>query len=945
MKKMETTGLFGKIILFLFILSWISGGVLPSAQAAKSNAHRTVKVAVLNNSTYADQDKNGVWSGMDVECMISVAQKAGFSVEFLDSSNDPDFLGNLDNGTYDIVADVVNTPEREKQYLFTDEVMGSINNTLAVRASDNRWDYGNIDQISDMKVGVLSSYANNADFRTWCGKHQIQPEIIEYENIDEMTAALQNGEIDGGVYSATGGENYTRDFRTILKFLPESYGFAFRKTDVELKNEVDTAIAQILSVNIDYLTNLKNKYETQFKNNILPLSSAETNYISRNPVVTVAVVADDAPYYEKASDRSDAGIIPDYYNLLADWTGFRFRYAVYKTYQEMIAAVQSGEADVIGMYSNGPISAYQNGLALTNSISTVSCILLTNPGTDVNKVGSVATITKTTGALQIGFNRLFPDAGLQEYKNAQNCFGAVKKGKADAALVGLYTATWLINQTNSTSYSIIPVSGITYEICAAVQENDQTLCAILNKGIAATKGNFTGITTKDTMPQNNLKTTISRIPPVVAATAVCVLLSLVVVLAWAIVMLRRRQRERTAVLAAQAETEKEKNRVEEMQKNTEARNRFFANISHDMRTPLNAILGFAALAEKDDANEAKRKEYISKIRISGTLLLDLINDTLTISKANSGKLELKPQPVRARDLFESIIVPLRQSAAKKNITFTADYAGVLDRTVMIDELSFQKILLNLLSNAVKYTPEGGHVSIRLYDDPPESRTPDLIIVVSDDGIGISPEFLPHVFEPFTQEKRRGYESVGTGLGLSIVKQLVELMGGTIQVQSEKGVGSTFTVRLHFEEAASGIARKTKGSSTLRPNVSGKKVLLCEDNVLNREIAVALLQGAEISADVAQDGQEGVQMFASSGVGEYYAILMDVRMPIMNGYEAAKAIRAMDRQDAKTIPIIAMTADAFEEDIQKCLEAGMNVHIAKPFDPETLYRVLAEFADP
>jgi len=939
--KHEKTAL-GRLLRLLLILS-LAAAVLPSAQAAESGGQRTVKVAVLNNTTFADRDENGVWSGTDVEFMISVAQKAGFQVEFVDSSSDPDFLGNLDRGVYDIVADVAITPEREKQYLFTDESMGSINNTLAVRAADSRWDYGSIDQLSRMSVGVVSTYANNAHFRSWCAVHQVHPRIVEYENIDQMTAALQSGKIDGEVYSAPNGESYTSQFRTILKFLPEAYAFAFRKDDVALKNQVDAAISQILSVNIDYLTNLKNKYETQFRNNILPLSSEERAYIAGNPTVTVAVTADDSPYFEMAADGSESGILPDYYQLLADWTGLQFRYAVYPTYRKMLDAVETGKADAVGMYSGGLISAYQDGLSLTDAISSVSCILLTTPGTSLSGTASVAAVAKNAGSLRLGFHRLFPAAGLREYENAQDCLDAVRGGEADAALVGLYTATWLINQTSSSSLSIVPDAGLSYDICAAVREDDQTLCSILNKGIAATRSSFTGITTRDTMPQSGLKATISRIPPVMTFTAACVLLALVICLTWAILLLRRRQRERAAVLTAQAETELEKSRVAEMQKNAEARNSFFANISHDMRTPLNAILGFAALAEMDGTDEADRRSYIAKIRTSGTLLLDLINDTLTISKANSGKLELKLKPVRPRELFESIIVPIRQSAAKKNITFTADFGGALDRTVLADELSLQKILLNLLSNAVKYTPEGGRVSVRFFNDPPDGPDPESVLVVSDNGIGISPDFLPHVFDPFAQERRRGYESLGTGLGLSIVKQLVDLMGGTIQVQSEVGRGSTFTVRLHLAAAPSGETAEPGRPPVREGAAPVRRVLLCEDNALNREIAQALLKNEGISADAAEDGGEGVRLFAASGAGTYDAILMDLRMPVMDGYQATRAIRALNREDAKTVPIIAMTADAFEEDVQRCLEAGMNAHIAKPFDPETLYRTLSELS--
>lgn len=938
---MKNDRVLAGIAVLLLSAVFLAGMPVPEAHAAEQNAQQTVKVAVLNHTTYADQDENGVWSGVDVESMIDISQKAGFNAEFVDSSNDPAFLENLDNGTYDIVADITVTPEREENYLFTDEMMGTTTNTLAVRADDNRWDYGNIDQISDMKIGVLSTYANNADFRAWCTKHDIVPEIAEYENIDALTAALRDGEVDAEIYSAISGEDYMTQFRTILKFLPETYAFAFRKDDVELKNKVDAAVAQILSVNVDYFTNLKNKYETQYKSNILPLSSAEEKFISENPVIHVAVSEDEMPYYQKKADGTDQGIIPDYYQLIAGWTGFQFDYTVCDTYEEAVESVRNGDADILGMYGNGLISAYQKGFSLTDSISGVSCILLTKPGIDVSGINKIAVISDIADSIQFGFDRTFPDAAMRTYDNAKKCFDAVKSGEMDAALVGMYSATWLMNQTNSTAYSIVPISGLTYDVCAAVKEENQVLCSIMNKGIAATRENFIGITTRDTMPQNDLNSTISRMPPAMTISVVCALLALVLGLLWAIILLRRRQKERTVVLAAQAATEKQKAIVAEMQKNTEDRNRFFANISHDMRTPLNAVLGFASLAQKDGVTDEERKKYISRIQTSGNLLLELINDTLTLSKASSGKLELNPEPVRAGTLFESIIVPIRQEAERKKITFTADSSGALDRVIMVDVLNFQKILLNLLSNAIKFTPEGGHVSIVFYNDPPGSPNPDSVIRVSDDGIGMNPEFLPHVFEPFVQEKRQGYESAGTGLGLSIVKQLVDLMGGSIRAESEKGRGTIFTVRIHFEEAGSGVAGKAEKAQDTVRNLKGRRVLLCEDNELNREIAVALLKDRGIETLTAENGQKGVEMFAGSAVHFFDAVLMDVRMPVMDGYEATRRIRTLDRADAENVPIIAMTADAFADDIRKCLDSGMNGHIAKPVDQEKMMRVLSE----
>jgi len=933
--------LYIKRFIFLFLISALIICLFPLSALATENNTRVIKVGVLNNSSYAYKDDSGVWRGSDVECMINVAQKAGFKVKFLDFTNDVDLFKHLDDGTYDILADMAQGADFKDNYLFTDEMIGIAYSTLAVRADDSRWDYGNVNQISRMKIGVIGLYQTNTDFRAWCTEHDLSPKIVEYSDITTMSAALKAGKIDGELYLAEDGAKYVKTFRTILKFLPEPIYFMFRKNDVALKNSVDNALSQILSGNSNYLVDLKNKYETQFNGGILPLSSVENDYIKKHPTVSVAVVSDDTPYYKRNSDGTAGGIIPDYYALLANWSGLKFHYDVYDTYDDAIAAVTGGKSDILGVFSNGLIAASKSGLSLTDSISTINCILLASPGTNTSDIKNLAIPNKMIDSLKINIGRLFPNSKTKEYKSARESFNAVKNKQADAAILGLPGATWLINQTNSTSYSIIPVPDLTYDICVAVNSDNQTLCSIMNKSIAATKGSFTGITTKDTIPDNNLQTAISRIPPVLVILVVLILLLLVVGLIWAMVLLRRRQKERTAVLQTKYESEQQRVRAEAAEKSAEEKNAFFSNVSHDMRTPLNAISGFIRMAKDSDLPVETRNEYLEKAEQAGDLLIALVDDTLTISKVNSGKLKIQPEPVRFRELIDSIIVPIQAAAKKKDITFTADYSKVLDRTIMADKLSIQKIFLNLLTNAVKYTPEGGNVHLDIFNSHINGNSTDSVLVVSDDGIGMSDEFLSHIYEPFAQERQTGYESVGTGLGLYIVKQLVDLMGGTINVKSEKGKGTVFTVRLHFEEVNDAVTRKTESKPLSNVNLSGKKVLLCEDNALNREIAIAIIRENGIIVVTAENGEIGVQKFSESAAGEYDAVLMDIRMPVMDGYEATKQIRAMERPDAKTIPIIALTADAFADDIQKCLQAGMNGHIAKPIDPELLNNELSK----
>lgn len=377
----------------------------------------------------------------------------------------------------------------------------------------------------------------------------------------------------------------------------------------------------------------------------------------------------------------------------------------------------------------------------------------------------------------------------------------------------------------------------------------------------------------------------------------------------------------------------------------QAKNTFFSDISHDMRTPLNAVIGFSNLAQAPEISAQEKDVYLAKIQSAGKLLLDLINDTLVVSKAGSGKLQLQLEPVATKILGTSIMETICVLAEQKKIAIVCDERDYRPRIIMADRLALQKVFLNLLNNAVKFTPPGGHVQVNIADIPSGGKDADLLITIKDDGIGISPQFLPHIYEPFVQEQRTGYAGTGNGLGLAIVKQYVDVMGGTIKVTSSLGKGTTFIVQLPFKEVEAQAEEKTE--EDIFPEVpdikilSGRKVLLCEDNELNKQIAVALLKRKKMVIETAVDGKAGVEKFTQSAVGEFSAILMDIRMPVMDGYEAARVIRLQERPDAQSIPIIAMTADVFEENIKQCLDAGMDAHIAKPIDPEVLYATLVK----
>ena len=371
-----------------------------------------------------------------------------------------------------------------------------------------------------------------------------------------------------------------------------------------------------------------------------------------------------------------------------------------------------------------------------------------------------------------------------------------------------------------------------------------------------------------------------------------------------------------------------------------AKSMFLSSMSHDLRTPIGGVLGFTDLAlATSDAQ--KKQEYLEKVRSSGGLLLDLVNDTLELSRIESGKLELELQPVSVREMAQAVLISLQPSAEIKGLHVEADPASFPDTVVLADRLKFQKIFLNLLSNAIKYTPAGGVVRAAIERlDPPENGY-TCRLTVSDTGIGICPEFLPHIFDAFSQERRPESANIlGTGLGLAIVKRIVDLMHGSIAVDSAPGQGSRFVVELPLPPAREDVPPDA-ADAPAAPDLRGRCVLLCEDNYLNTEIARNLLEEKGMRVLAAENGERGVACFRASAPGEISAILMDLRMPVMDGLEAARHIRALDRPDAARVPILAMTADAFGEDLRSCADAGMDGHVTKPLAPRTLLQALQQ----
>ncbi|HBA97281.1 MAG TPA: hypothetical protein DCZ23_04140 [Lachnospiraceae bacterium] len=393
------------------------------------------------------------------------------------------------------------------------------------------------------------------------------------------------------------------------------------------------------------------------------------------------------------------------------------------------------------------------------------------------------------------------------------------------------------------------------------------------------------------------------------------------------------------------EQKKEKllsNALYDAKKANQAKTVFLSNMSHDMRTPLNGVIGFTNLAIESKSLEEKN-EYLEKIKTSGEFLVQLINDTLDLGKIESHKMTLTYEDADWDELFKSVLNSVQAEAGRKNIELVADtskwhYNG----KIHVDSLRLKQIFLNLLSNAVKFTPEGGKVEFILECMNENVRGCNCRIIVCDNGSGMNGDFAKHAFEPYSQDETHAVTRIeGTGLGLSIVKNLVEMMGGFIELESQENIGTQVIVYLPVKQSETISKEDSSSKKSNREKLAGKNILLCEDYPVNIELIKLILEHAHISVTCAEDGREGLKIFQSSSIWEFDAILMDICMPYMDGMETTKAIRNLDREDAKKIPVIAMTANAYKEDKKKSFAAGMTAHLCKPIDVEQLFKTLEE----
>ena len=921
----------GALLAALCLLGCLAGPALavdPTAAAAQSSVRRTVRVGLPDTESQNENGGENRTVTFQKEYLQAVAEYAGWDYVYVKTSWGK-CLEMMKNDEIDVLLDASKTPERLQDYDFSSESMGTEMCCLIAR-SNTRLNYDDYAAFNGMRVGYETGSIIVDSLRNYGKKMGFTFEAVPYESGVAMYSALAEGRIDTLVqtnyYSIPSGHVL------LAKCDPAPVYIITRKSDPSLKAQLDSAMARLFSYNSSFNADI---YRANFGNDASQSESftqQELDYLKTSPVVLVPCETDWPPF-ESVRGGEPAGITPDIIRAIGKETGIRFRFVLSSSTQSIYDDMNGKAADTVMAVSYDYIWANAHDLLVTQPYISGSVMCVTR-SPDV-KPKTVAVVKG--GYLENEVRGQYPSLSAVEHATFAECLKAVSDGSADCTFLNYYQANYYRSLSAYNSFTFKPVEGISQSIALGVtRESNPVLLSILSKALQRLSANDLQSILSESAVQNEDFSfrLLMRRYPLQSAFGIgifSILLCLLVTL-----LLTGSTRKRHSLRLAEAKREAdEANR---------AKSDFLSRMSHDIRTPLNGIIGMTRIAKKQQ-NPAETDACLDKIDTSSKFLLGLVNEVLDMSKAESGKIELHPEPYYMEDFRSYINAVIRPLCDGKNQTLSFEVHSVENTIPKLDILRTNQVYFNLLSNAVKYTPEGGRIRVTVNECiTPENRD-RLTVSIRDNGIGMSEEFQKVLFDPFTQERRNdNSEMRGTGLGLAIVKKIIDAMGGTISVKSKIGEGTEFLFTVECDYlAAENVGHKAasvSGTGDLQ-TLRDRHILLCEDHPLNQEIARALLEEKGDPVDIADNGEAGVRHFAASSVNYYDAILMDIRMPVLDGYEATRAIRALDRPDAAAVPIIAMTADAFDESIQAAREAGMNAYVTKPVEPEMLYAAVAQ----
>ena len=918
---------------------------LSASAAEPASQHDRVKVGFFAMDGYHMMDEDGNRSGYGYDFLRLMARYWDVDYEYVGYDKSWEEMQQmLIDGEIDMVTSARKTPDREELFDFSRPI-GTNNGILTARSDNNAIVDGKYSTYNGMRVALLNGNSRNDEFADYARTKGFTYKSVYFDSTEEMDEALQNGTVDAIVTSSL---RKTNNERIVEKFGSSDFYVIVKKGNTALLNKVNYAIDQMNAAEGDWKTTLYNKnYESTDTKN-LEYTEEEKRIIAQySKEEPLHILCDPTRYpYSYTENGEVKGILPDYFRKIADYAGLSYEFLVPATRDEYIA-YQSDKAAVdinIDARLDTDNYAETKEWGLTAPYITMRMARVTRRDFD-GKINVVTTVNQT--ASKSIEDALAPGAEKLMCKTRQEMMEAVRDGKADAAFVYYYMAQAFINSdtTGTMSYTLLEQPTFRYRMVVSSTEN-HALAGILTKAMYAMPDNLVEDLAAQytTYKATNLTfADMIRLHPV-AAVAIVVFISWMAVTL--IIIVNRLRTRRKLQLAAQQKAEEMTALAEQAQAASRAKSVFLSNMSHDIRTPMNAIIGFTNIALHQDS-VPEMHNCLKKIEDSSDHLLALLNDVLDLSRIESGKVEFSPVPADITAVTDSVIEITNGMLLNRELNFEVHREPLQNPYVMTEPVRIREILVNILNNAVKFTKDGGTIRFDAGNRPGADAQHIVICYrIKDTGVGMSEDFQKKLFDEFAQEEngaRTQYK--GTGLGMAISKKYVELMGGTITVDSRKGVGTTFTVEIPMELTSAEKVEKTK-RSVQHNDLKGIKVLLAEDNDLNAELATMLLEDSGMTVTRAADGQEAVDLFTEHPAGTYDIILMDIMMPKMDGHQAAKAIRAMyaDRPDAEDIPIIALSANAFSEDVQASLDAGMNGHVSKPLNMEEVTKTIERNLD-
>lgn len=893
----------------------------PAFAADSDQQVKTVRVGwLVNNKGFQEGTPGERLSGWGYEYLQTLSYYTkGWQYEYV-SGTFTELMDMLEAGEIDLMPNISYSAEREQKLLFSSNPEGTERYYIYAKPDRDDLSKGDPQALQGLTIGYNPGVMQTTVGQQWLADEGVTCIYKEISTGSALFEALANGEVDAAIMNDTIS---SPDASPMFYVGSSDYYFAVPKSRPDLMNDINAAMTAITRVNPRYSDEVKANYSAQ-NSGSSSLTGTETSWLKANGnTITIGYLKNQLPYCTQNDDGEMEGSLASLATTLRDKFGITVKTVAISNNKQMVKALSNGTIDVALPLLRDYWLAEQKGVVQSNPMGTVSLTAIhssNNLNRDLKKIAC----TQSAIVNRLELESLFPDATITEYPNGGEALKALNKGEASCIIVPSTRLETIRDTYDIEDFETQELTN-TAQLSCLISRGKPELLGIINKGIVNAGESLSASSyspTSYSAQESDAFRLLYRNRIVIAAVVICILLTGIIILVWS---LHRAQKEQQKADAANA-----------------AKTAFLTRMSHDIRTPLNGILGLIEIEELKDGDMQVARESRAKARVAANHLLSLINDILEMGKIEDRKLTLEHAPFNLKELCDDALVLCKLRASGNGITMQDNSLPYATGPYMIGSPThIRRIIINLLDNSIKYNKRGGSVTFSSQTKPLDDGRALFCFSVSDTGIGMAPEFLKHIYEPFAQEgddARSKFQ--GTGMGMPIVKSLIELMGGTIEISSEVGAGSTFDVQIPLDIDKTPQARERADGQANSCSLAGMNVLLAEDNELNAEIAQALLESEGIVVTRTADGNETVDLYVGRPAGSFDAILMDIMMPGMDGYEATRAIRLSEKADAADIPIIALTANAFAEDAQAAHDAGMNAHLPKPLDFNKLKNMLA-----